>query len=177
MWRDPQASPGLRYAALLQALDDAQDAVRGNASGIERLSSLARIATEAGQRSLAFDTLTRLRTVVIQSGDRPPVEPFFPALARYDAIDPGVAARQWFVAASFEASELLVSFSSYYQPLHQYFVNARNWLLTTPFATAAIERRRQLRRILTQQQSVLMSAPILSRETPDNLNPALWAGG
>ena len=175
LWRDPQVSPGKRYAALCEALVEATDAARDDASGIERLSSLARIAAEAGQRALAVDTLTRLRTV-IERGDRPPVEPFFPALARYDAIDPGATARQWFLAASFEALELMQAYSSAYESAQPQILQTRQWLLTTPFASPAIERRRQLQRIRDGQQATLMAAPILAQETPGNLNPALWAG-
>ncbi len=175
MWRDPRVSPGQRYAALCQALAEARDAARDDTSGIERLSSLARIAAEAGQRALAVDTLTRLR-VVIEGGDQPPVEPFFPALARYDAIDPGAAARQWFLAASFEALELMQTYSSAYESAQPKNRQIRQWLLTTPFASPAIERRRQLQLIRDGRQAALMAAPILALETPDNLNPGLWAG-
>jgi hypothetical protein len=175
VWRDETAPPILRWAALSEALAAAQEAAHKTPS-VARLSTLARFAFEAGQRRLAIDTLQRA-IMLFESGTKPPEEPFFPAARRYETVDPGNFAEDWFVAATIEAWEQWRSFSGCFVPAEVQRPALLNWLLSTPFASAPMERRRQLQRWRAELQSRLQAAPILSQAAPDNLNPALWMAG
>lgn len=175
VWRDNRAAPNLRYAALAEAFRGAQEAVADKPSGA-RLATLARFAIEAGERRCAIDTLWRAITL-FQRGTKLPDEPFFPPARRYEAIDPLDVAHDWFVAASIEAWEELRCFSGYFIPAQAQCLDMLDWLQSTQFASAPMERRRQLQRWLAGVQSGLQALPILSREAPDHLNPALWITG
>jgi FkbM family methyltransferase len=174
-WRDETAAPILRWAALSAALAAAQEAAHQLPS-VARLSTLARFAFEAGQRRLAIDTLWRA-IMLFESGTKPPEEPFFPPAQRYEAVDPGNFAEDWFVAATIEAWEQWRSFSGCFMSAEVQRPALLNWVLATPFASAPMERRRQLLRWRAGLQPGLQATPILSRAAPDNLNPALWRAG
>jgi FkbM family methyltransferase len=175
VWRVETAAPILRWAALSAALAAAQEAAHQIPS-VARLSTLARLAFEAGQRQLASNTLWRA-IMLFESGTKPPEEPFFPPARRYEAVDPGNFAEDWFVAATIEAWEQWRSFSGCFMSAEVQRPALLNWLLATPFASAPMERRRQLQRWRAGLQSGLQARPILSRAAPDNLNPALWMAG
>jgi FkbM family methyltransferase len=172
VWRDKTGAPTLRWAALSAALTAAQEAAQETPS-VARLSTLARFAFEAGQRQLAIDTLWRA-IMLFERGTKPPEEPFFPPARRYEAIDPENFAQDWFVAANIEAWEEWRSFSGCFIPVQMHRLDMLNWLQSTRFASAPMERRRQLQRWRAGLQSGLQAAPILARVAPDNLNPALW---
>lgn len=174
-WRDAAVNAELRYAALCAALRHARDAVREIASP-ERLSSLARIAVEAGERQVAIDALLRAVTLLRQNA-APPTEPFLPATPRYDAIDPGNAPLPWLIAASVEALEELRVFSGFFLPVEAQRPDILDWLQSTPFASAPIERRRQLQNLRAGRQARMTAPTLLQREAPANLNPALWIEG
>jgi len=172
LWRDPGQTLGRRYAALLAALDHAKTAADAMPNPA-RLSTLARIASDASDRALALDSLTRLQAR-IAAGDDLPREAFFPASSRYESIDPAGGLRAWFLAATFEAFEVLRFLSGCFRPVAMQDLAMLDWLQSTPFASAAMERRRQLQRILAGVQTGLMPSPILANAAPDNLNPDLW---
>jgi FkbM family methyltransferase len=175
VWRDTRAAPIRRWSALSAALTTGQEAARQTPS-IARLSTLARIAFEAGERQLAIDTLWRI-IVLFQDRASAPDEPFFPPAERYEAIDPGNFARDWLVAATIEAWEKWRSFSGRFIPVEAQRLALLDWLQSTQFASAPMERRRQLQRWLAGLQSGPQAMPILSRVASDHLNPALWTAG
>jgi tetratricopeptide (TPR) repeat protein len=174
-WRDASADAERRYGALTAALHAAREAVRETRSA-ERLSSLARIAVEAGERQVAIDALLRAVTLLRQNAVSP-TEPFLPASSRYDMIDPGNAPLPWLIAASVEAIEELRVFSGFFLPVEAQRLDILDWLQSTPFASASLERRRQLQKRRVGRQTRLDAPPILAREAPDNLNPELWIEG
>jgi FkbM family methyltransferase len=170
-WRDEQLSPNLRSASLFRALESVRNLILNSQVSIARLSSLARIAIEARQRVLALETLDRL-LAMIERGEGPPAEPFFPALKRYDKVDPRISPQLWFAATVREAIETLRFWSSYFERISQNDLKRRDWLLMTPFASAPIERRRQLIRFRLGQK--FSAASLLAHEGRDNLNPEFW---
>ena len=173
LWRDPGQTLGRRYAALLAALDHAKTAADAMPNPA-RLSTLARIASDASDRALALDSLTRLQAR-IAAGDDLPREAFFPACARYESRYLAGGLRAWFLAATFEAFEVLRFLSGCFRPVAMQDLAMLDWLQSTPFlASAAMERRRQLQRILAGVQLGLTPSPILANAAPDNLNPDLW---
>jgi hypothetical protein len=149
----------------------AQEAVKEKAS-IARVSTLARIAWEAGERQFAIDVLP-LAVKLVGGGDAPPPdEPFFPPLPRYDTIAAAGVERAWLLAATAEALETWEFFAGCFRPVEKQQLQMLDWLQSSPFASAPMERRRQLQRWhagLPRQ-----AAPILAQESPDNLNPELW---
>jgi FkbM family methyltransferase len=155
-WRDTQAEAGLRLAALNHAFKVAREASAEKISCV-RLATLARIALEAGDRQLAIDTLWHLLQLQ-RSGGKPLDEPFFPPASRYDAIDPRSQASAWFTAATIEAYEVVRFYSSIFMPKEALQLGMLDWLQSTPFASAAMERRRQLQRWLAGLQPGLEAA-------------------
>jgi hypothetical protein len=171
-WRDPI----LPHAARQAALDRALALIRQTAKlrpTISRLSSLARIALEAGARTAAVDAISALINQLL--GDaQPPDEPFLPAAARFDALDPQQATRSWLLAATFEAGEESRCHSGYFEKLTGTTADLYEWLSKTPFHSPAMERRRQLLRLSQGKQAKLMASPLLVQPGPDNLNSSFW---
>lgn len=175
VWHDTNAAPNLRYAALRAAFAAAKEAAK-EAQTIARLVTLARLAYEMGDRAFAAETLSRTITL-LSNGAAPPDEPFFPPARRYEAIEPLDPARHWFMAASVEAWEMWRHFSGYYLPVQTQRLNMLDWLQSTPFASAAIERRRQLQSIRAGRQAGMTSTSFVAKVSPDHLNPGLWTTG
>jgi FkbM family methyltransferase len=171
-WRDPAAPSGARVASVARSLMLVQQAAKARPT-LARLSSLARIALEAGERKLAMDTIEILISHLLDAA-QPPDEPFFPGAPRYDTIDPQGAARSWLLAATFEAGERNRFHSGYFQPWSDMTADLHEWLARTPFRSPAMERRRQLLRLFNGKQSKLQAAPILTKAAPDNLNSQFW---
>ena len=144
LWRDLGAAPDLRLGALNRALAAARDACREKSS-CARLATLARVALEAGDRQLAIDVLWHLLQSQ-QSGGGPVDEPFFPPASRYDMIDPKDRVSDWFTAATIEAFEQARFYSGFFIPAESRQLGMLDWLQSTPFASAPMERRRQLQR-------------------------------
>jgi FkbM family methyltransferase len=161
-WRDPRAEANRRFAALNRTLKAAKEASAEKISCV-RLATLARIALEAGDRQLASDTLWRLLQLQ-QGGGKPLDEPFFPPASRYDAIDPKSQASAWFTAATIEAYEQARVYSSYFLPKEALQLGLLDWLQSTPFASAPMERRRQLQRWAAGLQPGLEAALLKASE-------------
>lgn len=160
-WRDLRSAPDLRLAALNRALKAAREASAEKISCV-RLATLARIALEAGDRQLASDTLWQLLQLQ-QGGGKPLDEPFFPPASRFDAINPKSNASAWFTAATIEAYEQARVYSSYFLPKEALQLGMLDWLQSTPFASGAMERRRQLQRWLAGLQPGLEAALLEAR--------------
>jgi len=173
LWRDEQAALAKRYTALCTALAAAQQAVREKAS-LARILTLVRIAFEAGARQFAIDLLPRAMPLLGADAALPD-EPFFPPMPRYDMIAPGAMARAWLLAATFEAFEIWQFFSGCFKPLGMQEHGLLDWIQSSPFASAPMERRRQLQRCLAGLQPSVQTTPLLAQASPENLNPELWA--
>lgn len=81
---------------------------------ISRLSSLARVAWEYGQRGLAVGALGHAVGMIGPDGVIPLDEPFLAASPRFDQVDPAGRLDDWMFAALLEQLEKLQSYSSYY---------------------------------------------------------------
>lgn len=102
-----------RVAALLASLALLKSA-SAQASPFLRLSSLARVAAECGERELAVRALNQLSTDLLAGKEHDPGEPFLAASARFDGITPGDVVGNWVLAATLEAAEKLDSHSSFF---------------------------------------------------------------
>ena len=172
-WRDPTRAPDERCAALRDSFIAAEGAMRERPS-LARLSTFGRIACEMARPELAAQVATGVIELLTR-GASPPDEPFFPIDRRYDQHVPANP-QQWLLASSLQAMEEWRTPSGYYIPIEAQRLDILDWLQTTPFASAPIERRRQLQRIHAGLQRQRMRVPLLARAAPDNLNPELWAG-
>ena len=175
LWRDERAGPDRRYAALRGAFAAAREAAEERPS-LARISTVARIAFEAGDRQFAIGQLRRAISL-LRSDPAPPDEPFFPAASRYDAIDPAGMAQAWLLAAIFEAFETTEYWSGCFKPVEKQALPALDQLQASPFASAPMERRRQLQRWRAGLSHGQQAVPILAHAAPDNLNPHLWTRG
>ena len=79
-----------------------------------RQSSLARMTAELGLRSRAVQLLQTLLDRILRAKQVDLSEPFLPPTSRFDTLQPGAAPGQWALAATLEAYEQLVHYSSFY---------------------------------------------------------------
>jgi len=137
-----------------------------------RLSTFGRVAREAGRHDVAAKAAFDL--AVATQDHKPHIdEPFWPIVQRFDAMAPGAQAPTWFSAAAIEAYEQLRSYSSFFRGTDT--LAAIDWVQSTPFAGAELERRRQLIAVRAGRQRGFVASPILAQERADNLNPQIWA--
>jgi FkbM family methyltransferase len=78
-----------------------------------RLSSLARVAHDYGERAVSVNALSQLLAFIRHAGVDPN-EPFLPALERFDWISFGDEPVRWLVASVLEQIERRERFSSFY---------------------------------------------------------------
>jgi FkbM family methyltransferase len=78
-----------------------------------RLSSLARVAHDYGERAASVRALAQLLSYIRHAGVDPD-EPFLPPLERFDSISCGEEPARWLVAAVLEQLERRERFSSFY---------------------------------------------------------------
>jgi FkbM family methyltransferase len=110
--RRPSLAPPLRALALRSALSLALSAVE-DPNDLSRFMTVARLAWAWGRRATAIEALSSaLRSV--NRGKARIDEPFLPACARYDAIDPGARLSDWVVSSLLEQLEKLRSFSGFF---------------------------------------------------------------
>jgi hypothetical protein len=79
-----------------------------------RLSTLARVANDYGQRAVAVSALNQLLDSIRVTGTVDRSEPFLAPLKRFDTIAPGDAFGSWLLAAVLEQLEQLERLSSFY---------------------------------------------------------------
>ena len=135
-----------------------------------RLSTLARIAFEAGQTHVsvaALELLVREATAkkVFVS------EPFWPACSRYDRLTPDADIDAWFTSAAVEQLEKTAHYSSIFGG----FIKQLDWLCGKPWATAEMERRRTLFR--GRSGATVIVPARLRTPAADHLNADLWRRG
>ena len=172
VWRDLDRTLAERCGALL-ASSEMLRKLTADSRNLAILSTAARVAHEAGSRTLARDCLNCM--LDLMKNGRPQLrEPFWPASPRFDAIRPGVDRDVWFLAATFEAYEERRAFSSQFAEPDT--LAGLDWLASTPYASPAMERRRQLMAIRTGRQRERQASPLLSTAGAGHLNPQLWGG-
>jgi len=169
VWRSPQRPLAQRIGALDFACHTLFDLCR-SAPTLARLSTLARATWEAGLRTICVTALKSFAELVA-SGEMNVNEPFWPAGARFDGIDPGAQRAQWLLASAFEQLERTSGYSSI-------FVAAKfdlDWLCAQPFVATEIERRRVLRRLAAGEQVEVPARLCIPAE--DHLNAEVWRAG
>jgi FkbM family methyltransferase len=110
--RDTAMSPSDRFRAL-KASYMALKAVCDQEPTLLRLSSLARVAHDYGERAASVNALARLLGYIRHVGVDTS-EPFLPPLERFDSISFGEEPARWLVAAVLEQLERRERFSSFY---------------------------------------------------------------
>ena len=169
-WRSTNLPLAERVGALGFACDTLKALYEKDLSSIARLSTVARIASEFGRRSVAADALKYL-TDLLRSGKGRMEEAFWPASARFDAINPGTQVMEWFIVSALEQFERTAFFSSK-------FGNSGvdlDWLVLQPFVSTEMERRRVLKYALAGKQ---MNVPArLTTSHDDHINADKWRAG
>jgi FkbM family methyltransferase len=169
VWRTAERPLDVRCAALNFAFSTLQGICRTHPS-LPRLSTLARVAREAGQRLVCVNTLAQLFDR-LSKGDVQIQEPFWPACSRFDAIDPGEDKGAWFVCSACEGFERARSFSSIFAVSK---LDLKS-LCTNPFASAEMERRWILQLALAGK---LPKVPArLRAPAADHVNADIWSTG
>ena len=79
-----------------------------------RLASLARVANDYGERSVAVKALTRLLESIRHTRAADPDEPFLAPLQQFDSIVPGETVGNWILGAVLEQLERRERYSSFY---------------------------------------------------------------
>lgn len=114
--RDTSLQAGERFAALTASYLGFKRLCDTQPTNL-RLSSLARVATDYGARSVAVNALGQLCELILQQqGQLNTSEPFLAPGARFDTISPGGRQElsRWITAAAFEEMERSQHYSSYY---------------------------------------------------------------
>jgi FkbM family methyltransferase len=169
MWRSTDLPLPERYAALRFACDTLA-ALCEKAASLSRLSTLARITSEIGRRTVSVNAL-RIMADILKRGSGRITEPFWPANPRFDTIVPGANVVEWFIVAALEQFEQTAFYSSR-------FGNSGvdiDWLSRQPHISAEIERRRILQRAGAGQKMEV--SPRLLMPAPDHLNADIWRKG
>ena len=139
--RDASLPPAQRFAALEASFGLLKSLCERQPSHL-RLASLARVARDYGERSLAVDALDQLSDAISQSNRVDLNEPFLAPGKRFDTLVPGDAPGNWVLAGVLEELERLAAYSSFYTG-----VSARPRLeaiRALGFASAEMERRLSL---------------------------------
>jgi FkbM family methyltransferase len=169
VWRRPDVPLPQRCAALDYAFRQ-MCTLCERAANFARLSTLARMAWEAGKRGVCAralrDFIGELERRTLQFS-----EPFWPACPRFDALPPGGQAGAWFVASVIEQHERVRAFSSYFEDDS----SGLDWLCQQSFASVEMERRRVL--IAARNQRKVEVSERLHIETSDHLNAEVWRLG
>ena len=168
-WRAGDAVAARRCAALSFAFHTLQSLCK-RAPTAARLSTLARISFDWGQRSVGVQALQPLLGE-IQRGVADTSEPFWPACPRYDTVDPAGQPKIWFAAAAAEQFERTASFSSCFSGASHVI----NWLCSQPFVGAEMERRRILVAAAAGQRPTVPER--LRAAASDHLNADVWRAG
>jgi FkbM family methyltransferase len=168
-WRSPEIGLTERYAALAFAFGKLLH-ICERAATLPRLSTLARVAWEAGERVVCMNALATFVELVKGGENRVP-EPFWPACPRFDSLAPGAEWATWFVVAAFEQCERAWSHSSLF---HSSGIDL-DWLGSQPFVSAEIDRRKVLQRARAGDR---VAVPARLRVTAaDHINAEIWRAG
>jgi FkbM family methyltransferase len=171
-WRAGDQDWTSRYSALLSAVTAFATFAKAQPS-CAALAMLARAQWEAGQRGHALGSLRRLAEL-IATGDTSVPVPFWPALARFDGVDPGTQPATWLRVSSIEQLERVSSFSSLYHSTVDL-----DALAAQPFAHIEMERRRMLlgARAGAANGRIMDVPKRLWPISPDHRNGQIWRHG
>lgn len=168
-WRSTDSPLPNRVAALSFARQTLLDLCIKEIS-IARLSTLARIAWEYGDRATSVNALKTLSNI-LKKGTGRMSEPFWPASSRFDSIDPQNRVMEWFVVSVLEPLEQTAAFSS----IGGNSLTNLDWLASQPFVSAEIDRRRVLRRASAGQLTDVPDR--LLKFSHDHVNANNWRDG
>lgn len=172
VWRDAGRPLAERCGALFVSAQMLGTLV-ADTDNLARLSTCARVAHEAGMRSLGIACLNRILDMM-KLGRPHLSEPFWPAAVRYDTLSPGPDPAIWFLAAALEAYEQRHAFSSLFAGTGT--LAGLDWLCSSAYASPGMERRRQLMAIRAGRQRQRQFSPLLNKASAEHLNPQLWDG-
>jgi FkbM family methyltransferase len=168
-WRTTDNPLPERCAALFYAFRSLRELCQ-RTTNLYRLSTFARIAWEAGERSAcawALDAVVgNLKPEAIDNS-----EPFWPACPRFDIIPANGRTRAWFVTSAIEQYERIRSLSSFFGGASP----TLEWLCQQPLASIEMQRRRLLLAARNGQHVEL--PPQLCTPSPDHLNAEVWRTG
>jgi FkbM family methyltransferase len=129
-----------------------------------RLASLARVAHDFGQRTVAVNALTQLVESIRVTGVVDPNEPFLAPLERFDSIAPGEVFSNWILGAILEQLEKRERLSSFYAgPSARDRLEAIHAL---GFGSPEMERRLQLVRLRIDQARAAKGLPPIASPKP-----------
>jgi FkbM family methyltransferase len=126
-----------------------------------RLASLARIAHDFGERTVAVTALTQLVESIRISGVVEPNEPFLAPLERFDSIAPGEALGSWVLGAALEQLEQRAWFSSFYAGPSA--LDRLEAIHALGFGSPAMERRLELVRMRIDRARAAKGLPPIAR--------------
>jgi len=169
-WRLDGSSAARRYGALEWAFD-LLDAEVARAPRVEVLSLLARVALDTGRRSRAIQVLDALLSTASRQG-ADIRNPTWPAAAQYDSSAVTSSAWTWLGAAAAEALVTAAAFSGFFGGPSM--LTLIDWLQTTPYASARMERRRQLQQLQARRTTAIQASPLLSSPGPEHRNSEFW---
>lgn len=110
--RDPRSDPAMRFASLSEAYAQLREAC-SRAVTASRLSTLARIAGELGQKTACREALRQIVGGGRRAGTVDLTEPFLVASPRFDLLEPS-RLDAWFLASAIEQFERVRHYSSFY---------------------------------------------------------------
>lgn len=174
--RDLRRSASERLSWLRRAFGRVQLAIEQQDT-LPRAITRARIAWDLGLREVAAHGLhqaaMRLRGDGVGAGEER--EPFLAPSLRYEKLAAVAALPEWLECAVLEQFEKARAHSSLYGGENTLAVLEP--VFARSFRSPESERRRQLRRMSTADQSGPEAHPLLCRASDENLNPGYWCPG
>ncbi len=171
--RQPRRDIAQRHAHLREAFRLLSSACDRHAD-LYQVGSLARVASELGERQIAVNILINAIDALRQSAPGQPSQPFLPASPYFDHLEPGQDAGRWLFAALLDQNARLAIYSTYFVSTD--FLQPLNALRDTGFERAEMARRRQLIAMRAGLQPGPAPEPLLTEHRPDNRNPDYWRG-
>lgn len=194
LWRRTFARPESKtYLRGLAALLTARRAATQLARRYDCLRRADALLTQAAAERHSFSRLASLATCKAMLGDPragaslgsalvqlassredalDPDEPLLPPSPAMENICHGAKVREWSHAVVLSNILANGALSSFYNP--DSAINYCSRLIALGYGSAAVERRRQLARILVGQQEHVEPSRLFSRPTNGSLNPDLW---
>jgi len=170
-WRTIENPLPERCAALFYAFRSLHALCR-RAANFPRLSTLARVAWEAGERSTCAWALEAvINNLKSDSGAITGCEPFWPACPRFDTVPANGRAMVWFLTSVIEHYERIRSLSSFFGGA----TSNLEWLCQQPLASIEMQRRHVLLAACNGRHVVV--PPRLCTAAPDHLNAEVWRTG
>lgn len=103
-----------KLSCLIKALNGIRAILDRGESGVERLVLFSRIAFDAGEIILGMNILSGLINKHYDNLEYEITGPFFPAMARYDKIDPGDNIKGWLFSSVLEQCINMHAYSTYF---------------------------------------------------------------